>query len=262
MITSTRNPKVQMVRALNVNAKARREARAFVIEGVRMIEESLAHGWLPELVFFSEAISQRGMQAVRIYQEQGLPVEQVAPHVLKAAGDTETPQGILAVLRLKQLPLPPEPSFVLILDRIRDPGNTGTILRTAAAAGVEAALLAPDSADPFGPKVLRAGMGAQFHLPVQSLTWEEINAYIRPTGSNEGLKVYLADAAAALAHTEADMKSPMALIIGGEAEGAGGRAQSMAQERVKIPMPGEVESLNAAVAAGILLFEVVRQRRP
>jgi RNA methyltransferase, TrmH family len=261
MITSTRNSKVQMVRALNTNAKARREAGVFVIEGVRLVEESLAHGWSPELVLYSEMVSQRGLQVVRIYRELGIHVEQVAPHVLKAAADTETPQGILAVLPFKQLPLPIEPGFILILDGMRDPGNLGTILRTAAAAGVEAVLMAPGSADPFAPKVLRSGMGAHFHLPIQSLPWEDIHEYLTPAGSKTDIKVYLADAAGGLIYTDTDMKSPLALIIGGEAEGAGEYALSFAQERVKIPMPGEVESLNAAVAAGILLFEVLRQRR-
>jgi RNA methyltransferase, TrmH family len=260
MITSTRNPKIQMVRSLNAHANARREVGAFVIEGVRLVEESFAYGWLPRLVFYSEAINQRGMQLVRHYQEGGIQVEQVTPHVLKAAGDTETPQGILAVLPFKQLPLPPEPGFLLILDGIRDPGNLGTILRTAAAAGVEAVLLSPGSADAFAPKVLRSGMGAHFHLPIHSLAWEEIIAYLRPVESKTELKIYLADVAGDLVYTDVDMRSPLALIVGGEAEGAGEQAHSIAQKRVKIPMVGKSESLNAAVAAGILLFEAMRQR--
>lgn len=198
---------------------------------------------------------------MRIFQEQGIPVELAAPHVLKAAGDTETSQGILAVLPLKQLPLPLEPGYILILDEMRDPGNLGTVLRTAAAAGVEGVLLSPGSADPFAPKVLRAGMGAHFHLPIQSMKWEEIRGYLLSSGSQAGMKIYLADAAGTSAYTDVDMNSPLALIVGGEAEGAGEDASSLAQERIRIPMSGEVESLNAAVAAGILLFEVLRQRR-
>ncbi len=260
MITSTRNSKVQMMRALNTSAKARREAGSFVIEGVRLVEEALAHGWLPDLVFYSEAISHRGLQVLHSFQAYGIQVEQVAPHVLKAAGDTETPQGILAVLPIRQLPLPPEPGFVLILDGMRDPGNLGAILRTAAAAGVEAVLLGPGSADPFSPKVMRSGMGAHFRLPIHSSSWYGIKEYLSP-GTNTEVKVYLADAAGAVDYTEIDMKSPLALVIGGEAEGVGEQAQSLAHERVKIPMPGVTESLNAAVATGILLFEVVRQRR-
>jgi RNA methyltransferase, TrmH family len=260
MITSTRNLKIQMIRALNAHAKTRREQGAFVVEGVRLVEESLARGWLPELVFFSESISERGIQLLHSYQEQGIQVEQVAPHVLKAASDTETPQGILAVLPLKHLPLPSEPGFILILDGIRDPGNVGAILRTAAAAGVEALLLAPGSADPFAPKVLRSGMGAHFRLPISPMAWRELKAYLRTVASRMDLKIYLADPEGDTIYSDTDMKSPLALIIGGEAEGTGEQAQSIAHERIKIPMPGKVESLNAAVAAGILMYEAVRQR--
>jgi RNA methyltransferase, TrmH family len=261
MITSIRNPKVQMVRALNAQAKARREAGAFVIEGVRLVEEAHAQGWLPEWVLYSQPLSHRGMQLVQSYQDQGIQVEQVAPAVLKAASDTESPQGILAVLPLKQLPVAADPNFVLILDGVSDPGNLGTILRTASAAGVETVLLTPGSADPFAPKVIRAGMGAHFHLPIRTFSWAEILGYLIPEGTDPRIKVYLADAAGSLVYTEAALKSPIALIVGGEAEGAGEQARALAQERVKIPMSGKAESLNVAAAAAILLFEVVRQRQ-
>jgi RNA methyltransferase, TrmH family len=261
MITSIRNPKVQMVRALNAQAKARRESGAFVVEGVRLVEEAHAQGWLPEWVMYSQSISHRGMQLVQSYQDQGIQVEQVAPAVLKAASDTESPQGILAVLPLKQLSLAADPNFVLILDGVSDPGNLGTILRTASAAGVQAVLLTPGSADPFAPKVVRAGMGAHFHLPIRTFSWDEIVGYLAPEGADPRIKVYLADAGGPLIYTQAVLKSPLALIIGGEAEGAGDQARSLSQERIKIPMPGKAESLNVAAAAAILLFEVVRQRQ-
>jgi RNA methyltransferase, TrmH family len=260
MITSIRNPKVQMVRALNAQAKARREAGAFVIEGVRLVEEAHAQGWLPEWVLYSQSISPRGMQLVQSYRDRDIQVEQVAPAVLKAASDTENPQGILAVLPLKQLSVAADPNFVLILDGVSDPGNLGTILRTASAAGVEAVLLTTGSTDPFAPKVVRAGMGAHFHLPIRTCSWDEIVKYLAPEGTDPRMKVYLADAAGPLSYTQAAFKSPLALIVGGEAEGAGEHARALAQDRVKIPMPGKAESLNVAAAAAILLFEVVRQR--
>jgi RNA methyltransferase, TrmH family len=260
MITSIRNPKVQMVRALNAQAKASREAGAFVIEGVRLVEEAHAQGWLPEWVLYSQSISPRGMQLVQSYQDQGIQVEQVTPAVLKAASDTESPQGILAVLPFKQLSVTADLNFVLILDGVSDPGNLGTILRTASAAGVELVLLTPGSADPFAPKVVRSGMGAHFHLPIRSCSWDDIVGYLAPEGTDQRIKIYLADAAGPLIYTQAPLKSPLALIVGGEAEGAGEQARALAQERVKIPMPGRAESLNVAAAAAILLFEVVRQR--
>jgi RNA methyltransferase, TrmH family len=260
MITSSRNPKIQRVRALQSQTKARREAGVFVVEGVRLLEEAYHRGWIPELVLYCDGITKRGSSLLKTYQGLGIPVEQVTPQVLKAASDTESPQGLLAVLPVKELPLPLEPTFILILDAIRDPGNLGTILRTAAAASVEAVLMTPGTTDPFASKVIRSGMGAHFSLPMRSFQWREIVDYLGLENPTRAIKIYLADAGAGLAYTKADFKSPIALVIGGEAEGAGEEARRLSDERVHIPLSGRAESLNAGVAAGILLFEVVRQR--
>ena len=262
LITSTRNPKIQWVRAIQLQPKTRRDAGVFLVEGIRLLEEAYQHGWSPELVLFVEGIGDRGLELVNRYRDRGIQVEQVAPHVLKAAAETESPQGVLAVLPIIELPFPTSPTLILIVDSLRDPGNLGTILRTAAAAAVEAVVLAPASVDPFSPKVVRAGMGAHFHLPIRSFGWAEIRDYAK-TGSLDGpLKVYLADANSGLPYTLADFQSPFALVIGGEAEGASQEARRWSDERVHIPLPGQSESLNAGIAAGILLFEAVRQRNP
>ncbi|HJW91905.1 MAG TPA: RNA methyltransferase [Anaerolineales bacterium] len=257
MITSTKNPKIQWVRGLQAKAQARREARAFVVEGVRLVEEALAAGWEAQLVLCAEDLNERGRALVEAFAAGGAPVEAAAAHVLQSASDTETPQGLLAVLSARELSLPEALDFVLIPDGVRDPGNLGTMLRTAAAAGVQVVLLPPGSSDPFSPKVLRSGMGAQFRLPILSLDWEAIRARLQ----DSGLGLYLAAAGSGEAFYRADFRRPLALVIGGEAEGAGGAARAIADAWVHIPMPGGHESLNAAVAAGILMFEVVRQRR-
>jgi TrmH family RNA methyltransferase len=134
-------------------------------------------------------------------------------------------------------------------------------LRTAAAARLQAVLLPPEAADPFAPKVVRSAMGAHFRLPIHSLGWAELRQYLRPAGQESRLRIYLADSSGGIPYTQADFRLPVALIVGGEAEGAGAEAQSLADGRVHIPMPGQAESLNAAVAAAILMFEVVRQRQ-
>jgi TrmH family RNA methyltransferase len=144
--------------------------------------------------------------------------------------------------------------FVFIPDAVRDPGNLGTMLRTAAAAGVQAVFVPPETVDPLSPKVVRGGMGAHFRLPIHLVRWERIVSHLKT------MKVYLAAAGEGMTYTKADFSSPLALIVGGEAEGASIHAQSLATAHVQIPMPGEVESLNAAVAAGVLLFEAARQR--
>jgi len=175
--------------------------------------------------------------------------------VLRAAGDPEAPQGILVVLAQRTLPLPPSLDFVFIPDGMRDPGNLGTMLRTAAAAGAQAVFCPPETVDAFAPKVVRSGMGAHFRLPVLSTSWEELAPQLA------SLHKVVAAAGRGRPYYEVDLHSPLALIVGSEAQGAGRQALALADEPVEIPMPGGSESLNAAVAAGILMFEVVRQRQ-
>jgi TrmH family RNA methyltransferase len=260
MITSTRNPKIQRVRDLLNHSKARRGNQAFVVEGVRLVEEAFRSGWEAQLVLYTEDIPLRGQEIVNGFIARGAEVELVTQQVLEAVSETETPQGLLAVLRMRSLPLPAAPDFILILDGLRDPGNMGTVLRTAEAAGVQAVLLPPGATDPYAPKVIRSGMGSHFRMPVQIMAWEEIRDIVKQPGGGRYLITYLADSSGGLDYTGADFRLPLALIVGGEAEGAGIEAQRLADDRVHISMPGEAESLNAAIAAAILMFEVVRQR--
>lgn len=260
MINSVHNPKVQWVRRLQAQTKDRRQEEAFVVEGVRLAEEALQARWDTQLVLYTEELSPRGLAVVDAFTVRDVPTELVSPHVMQAMAHTQTPQGLLVVLTLKSLPLPEGLDFVLIPDEVRDPGNLGTLLRTAAAAGVQAVLLPPGTADPFAPKVVRSAMGAHFHLPILSLDWPEITKTLKPDPPASQFRVYLADARGELAYTQADFRAPTALLIGGEAAGAGSQAERLADQRVYIPMPGEAESLNAAVAAAVLMFEVVRQR--
>ena len=138
---------------------------------------------------------------------------------------------------------------------MRDPGNLGTILRSAEAAGVGQVLLAPGTVDAYNPKVVRGAMGAHFRLPLESLDWPAIAERVA------GRAVWLADAAGEIAYDQVDWTAPSALIVGGEAAGAGQRAAELATGRVCIPMTGGAESLNAAMAATVILFEAARQRR-
>jgi len=254
MITSPQNPKLKLVRALQGRAKDRREAGAFLAEGVRLVEEALAAGWPFRFVLYGSQLSERGRALLEKLTKLEADVEQVDDALLEAVSETETSQGILAVLELTDLPFPTLPTFLLIPDQIRDPGNLGTLIRSAAAAGVDAVLIPPETADAFSPKVVRAGMGAHFRLAVYSLGWDEIRSLIT------GCAVFLADAGGQTSCWGADFRQPLALIVGGEAEGASQSARKLADRLVNIPMPGKIESLNAAAAGAILMFEVVRQR--
>ena len=254
MITSVQNPKIKWVRSIQGNSRLRKSEGVFVVEGVRLVEEALNGGWEARLVLYSAELSPRGRQVLEGFAGGGVPLEEVSPQVMRQSSDTDTPQGLLAVLAQRSPPLPESLDFVFIPDAVRDPGNLGTMLRTASAAGVQAVLLPPGSVDAFSPKVLRAGMGAHFRLPVLSLPWEQIEAALQP------LTVYLAAAGGGDPYWEADFRPHLALIIGGEAEGAGPQAQRLTDQCVCIPMPGGGESLNAAAAGAVLLYEVLRQR--
>lgn len=253
MITSNQNPKIKLVRALLGRPKERREAGAFVVEGVRLVEEAAKGDWRFEIVLYDETLSERGRLQIEGLRLKGVDVEEVSPSVMKSISETEAPQGILAVVEYLQLPIPQSPNFILIPDQVRDPGNLGTLLRSAAAAGVQAVLIPPETTDAFAPKVLRSGMGAHFRLPIQEMSWSEIEKAVA------GMRVYVADMDGRSCW-ETDLRQPVALIIGSEAEGVSEFARKMANGKISIPMSGETESLNAGVAGSVLMFEVMRQR--
>ena len=255
MITSNHNPKIKLVRALLGRARDRREAGAFVVEGVRLFEEAVDSSWPMRFVLFDESLSERGKLKVESLISQGVDVEEVSTSVMKAISETEAPQGILAVLESTQLPITNSLNFILIPDQIRDPGNLGTLLRSAAATGAQAVLIPPETTDAFAPKVLRSGMGAHFKLPIHSMSWDEIRNVIK----SAGLQVFVADMDGQSCW-EVDLRQPVALVIGNEAEGASESARGVANGKVSIPMSGMMESLNAGVAGSVLMFEVVRQR--
>ena len=253
MITSNQNSKIKLIRALLGRAKERREAGAFVAEGVRLVEEAVISNWRFRIALYDETLSERGRLQVERLRSQGVDVEEVSASVMKSISETEAPQGILAVLEATQLPIPQSSNFILIPDQIRDPGNLGTLLRSAAASGVQAVLIPSETTDAFAPKVLRSGMGAHFRLPIHSMSWEEIRKFIA------GLQVFVADMDGQSCW-DTDLSKPIVLIVGNEAEGASESAQKLANGKISIPMSGETESLNAGVAGSVLMFEVMRQR--
>lgn len=255
MITSSQNSKVKLARSLLGRPKERREAGAFVVEGVRLVEEAAAAGWPLQFVLHNPDLNPRAQHVVDELRKRGIETDAVDPALLQTLSDTETPQGVLAIATLNPLPDPDKPTFILIPDAIRDPGNLGTLLRTAAAVGVEAVLIPPETTDPFAPKVVRSGMGAHFRLPIISLGWDAITARLTD------MAVFVAEMEGNLPLWEADFTQPLALVLGGEAEGASAPARQIASAFINIPMPGKMESLNAGVAGAVLMFEVLRQRK-
>jgi TrmH family RNA methyltransferase len=253
MITSNQNPKIKFARSLFGRAKERRDAAAFVIEGVRLVEEAIKANWPIQFILYDDSLSERGKAKIENLKSEGADVEEISTDLMQDLSETEAPQGILAVLSFHQLPTPETLNFVLIPDQVRDPGNLGTLLRSAVATGVQAVIIPPNTTDVFAPKVMRSGMGAHFRLPIHSLTWNEIEKQIKD------LQVYVADMDGQPCW-KTDLGKPLALIIGSEADGASESAQKLATGKIGIPMAKEVESLNAGVAGSVLMFEVIRQR--
>jgi TrmH family RNA methyltransferase len=277
LITSVANPRVRRARDL-LSGKGRKEHGLFLMEGPHLLEVLLDSEIAPVEIFYQPALLSRTPQGQallhRLFASSRLPAAslvEVSERVMQALGETEAPQGVVCVL-----PLPafaPEqarmrrdqrgPAFrpaLLILDALTDPGNMGTILRTALAADVEAVLLTPNTVDCFSPKVVRAAAGAHIALPIAvNQSWEEIAQQVEAHCQGQP-RVYLAEAGHAPRYFEQDLRSPFALIIGNEAHGPSDHARALATSAISIPLANNVESLNAAMAAGIILYESVRQR--
>ncbi|MGQ9515777.1 MAG: TrmH family RNA methyltransferase [Anaerolineae bacterium] len=256
-ITSASNPKVKYVRSL-YERPARYREQKFVIEGLRLVEEALRAGMQPALVFYTLEFAGRpeGQELLQRIRERSWPAEQVAPHVMERLSETVTPQGILAVVPFPEWPVPARLELVLIVDGVADPGNLGTLLRSAEAAGVDLVLLSEGTADVFNPKVVRGGMGAHLRLPMRwGMRWEAIAGWV------QGLTVYLADVKGSRSYDQVDWTKPAALIVSSEAHGPSPAARRLAHETIYIPMQGQTESLNVGVAGSVILFEAARQRR-
>lgn len=230
-----------------------------LIEGLRLVHDAWRSGVRPHMLFVAPDLLDQNRAAHRLLAEMEadrVEVVRCSDAVFARISETVTPQGIAAIIPLPQLAPQPLPDFVLLLDRIRDPGNAGTLLRSAEAAGVQSVIFCPETVDPFNDKVMRTAMGAHFRLPIQiAADWAEASAMIPPQAT-----IYLAEAQGALAYDAVDWRRPVALVVGGEADGAGDQARSAAIA-VGIPMHGSPESLNAGVAGAVILFEASRQRR-
>lgn len=258
MISSTKNITAKHFRSLMSDRKDRRRERLFVIEGVRLAEEALRSGATIAAVLYNGdqlAATERGhtlLQAIA-----ALPNAYAAtPEVLSAVSDTVTPQGIIAAVRWPELE-PSEKGVQLVLDAVQDPGNVGTLLRTAEATGVTQVICIAGTADVYSPKVIRSAMGAHFRLPiVQDVQWDKAPMLL--LGADN---VYAATASASMPYYAADWRQPSALIIGNEANGVSEQGMFAATKQISIPMIGPVESLNAAVAGSVILFEALRQRK-
>jgi TrmH family RNA methyltransferase len=249
---------VSLVRDLQ-RRKGRRRRGLAVAEGVRLVEEAIAAGVRLQGVVAANDLDTgaRGAALLETLGSHDVPVVTVTPRILEQLADTDTPQGVLAVLELPRWPLgdirPAPRSPVLVLDAVQDPGNVGTLIRTAFALGAAGAVLLPGTAEPSNPKVLRAAMGATFRLPWASAADGEFRAWVRETDA-------VGWAAAADGTPVHRLSAPerLALVVGNEGAGVRPAVREWCRASVAIPLARGAESLNVAVAAGIVLFEVTR----
>ena len=257
MIESLANPHIKRIRSLAADRKDRRRERLFVLEGVRLVADALAHAGTLELALYApEQLQQtaagQALLARLSGQHWAYPASAAA---VAAAAETVQPQGVVALARWPQRDAG-IPGLVLVLDAIQDPGNLGALLRSAEAVGIAELLCVKGTADVFSPKVVRAAMGAHCHLAMeQDLSWEQVGERLVYVDH-----VYAADAGASMPYYAADWRQPAALIIGNEAHGLSDDARTQAHKLIGIPMRGRAESLNAAMAGSIILFEALRQR--
>lgn len=256
MITSTSNAQIKELLRLQKKGRARDEAGVFIVEGPRMVSEIPADRIVK--LYMSESYMKKSQSDMGSRSK----TEVLADHVFTHVSDTKTPQGVLAVVRrmeydMKDI-LQGGAPHILVLDNLQDPGNLGTILRTAEAAGATGILLSRDCVDIYNPKVIRSTMGAVFRLPF--LYVDDLPGAIGELKS-AGVCVYAAHLDGKNVYDKEDYRTGCAFLIGNEGNGLRDEVTACADILVRIPMEGKAESLNAAVAAAVLMFEAGRQRR-
>jgi len=272
-ITSRQNPLVKRFRRVRAGS----ERHHIFLEGMRLIEEAIAASVRFETIAFTSSLetSERGLQMMDELQKIPCRGAHVPPQVMEAIADTESPQGIAAIISrpfydLAEVFAEP-PTLVIIADGLQDPGNLGTIIRTAEAASANCLVTTRDTVDPFNQKALRASMGSALRLPiVADASRAEVLKLCRAGGitligtrTSPTRKPVIEDAARAEkthAYTDADLTVPLAFILGREASGLAEEAAADADQFVYIPMSAQIESLNVSAAAAILLYEAARQR--
>lgn len=260
VISSISNSRMKNLIQLQKKAKAREEQGIYVIEGLKMFEEARLAKFLTK-AYFSESFYDEKIKEDSGFFT-GLDYDVVTDSLYKDISDTKTPQGVMGIVGMAKYTLKDMAghldTFLLLLEDIRDPGNLGTMIRTAEGAGINGILLNSSCVDIYNPKVIRSTMGSIFRVPIcQS---EDFIQDIRKLKEQQ-IKIYAAHLSGCSYDTEGSFRGKCAILIGNEANGLSEEASNMAENRIKIPMAGKVESLNAAVAAAILMYEAARQRR-
>ena len=260
MITSVTNPKVKQVVLYQNKARERRKDSIFLVEGHKMFDEAPLE-WIKEVFVSEKAASKLEQGSKTTIKLSRTGYELVSDEVMEKMADTQTPQGILTILRCPQysedelLRIPN--GLFLILEDLQDPGNLGTIMRTSEGAGVDGIFMSKGTVDMFNPKTVRASMGSIYRVPfIQTDDLQEIMQKMK----NNGIHTYAAHLAGQEYYTGYSFAGATAFLIGNEGNGLSDHLSKQADSYLKIPMEGKLESLNAAVATALLIYEAKRQR--
>ncbi len=257
MITSASNMQMKNLVRLQKKGRARREQDVFVVEGMKMYREAPRE--FIEKVYISKSFSEKAEAGELL---GGRNVEVVDDRVFQNISDTKTPQGILAVIRRQHYTLEQvvggEKPLVLVLENIQDPGNLGTILRTGEGAGVTGIVMSADTVDIYNPKTIRSTMGSVYRMP---FCYAEDMDQVMRNLKQQGISVYAAHLKGSADYDAVDYRGSCGFLIGNEGSGLSERLAAQADGYIRIPMCGEVESLNAAVASAVLMYEAFRQRK-
>ena len=265
-LTSTRSPRVKAARQLAKRA-LRQRARSFLAEGPQAVGEALATDGVVTQLFVTSAAQGRYAELIRLAAARGADVHAVSGEVMTELAQTITPQGVLAMCRFIDVPMAQvsaeAPRLAVILANVRDPGNAGTVLRTADAAGAGGVIFAGSAVDPYNSKAVRASAGSLFHLPVVTgIPVEEAVRALR----ERGLRILAADGSAATTlddlQSAGQLGEPTAWLFGNEAWGLPGDVLGLADEAVAVPIYGRAESLNLAAAAAVCLYASARAQVP
>lgn len=263
LITSTRNPRIVNARKLG-QRKHRQQQHRFAVEGLQTLGMALTADYQPQDVFYCDDLfaGETAPALLAQFRQTGADLIAVSSDVLRALSDRDTPQGIVATFGLPDTQLESiqldENQLVIVLDRLRDPGNLGTILRTADAAGASAVIVRTPGVDPFDPKTVRASMGSLFNLPLaQVADVERLMSWL----ADYHLPVVGADATRGQRWTSLDWHGGMALVLGNEAQGLADDLTGHITTWAALPIDGQAESLNVAVAGGVLMYAWVAANR-
>ena len=260
-ITSMKNPMIKEIKSL-YRKKERMKSKSFIIEGIKIIEEAIDHSYpIKNIIYTDKLMDTKGgpefYQTIRDREE----LIYVGDNIFKEISDTENPQGVLAIAKfqfedLDKLKDKENPALIF-LDRLQDPGNMGTIIRTADAFNFDGLIITDGSVDPYNPKVVRATMGSIFRLPIYYI--EDSLRGLNKLKENR-LRIISTSLEGSLPIYDIDYSGGFVLVIGNESTGVSDEIFSLSDRLIRIPMPGKAESLNAGVAASIIMYEGMKQR--